>query len=195
MDAAREVSRRAFLVTATLEGALGVLAVVLAHATDVRLLGDTSHAGRDALVGVALALPLLAGLLALRRSRLGPFVRLRTIVDERIRPLFAACTWDEIVALACAAGIGEELLFRGFLQPWLARSFGAAVAIVVTSAVFGALHALTRTYAILAALVAALLGVAQLATGGVVAPAVAHAVYDAAAFAVILRGARPAEPA
>ena len=49
------------------------------------------------------------------------------------------------------AGIGEELLFRGVVQALLERWLGPWIALGVASILFGLVHALTPTYALLAA--------------------------------------------
>ncbi len=82
-----------------------------------------------------------------------------------------------------ATGVGEELLFRGVLQ----AEFGLASA----SIIYGAMH--TRGPGPLAAgawagLMGAALGWLTLATGGLLAPFVAHTLSGAAAFAYVRRG-------
>lgn len=86
------------------------------------------------------------------------------------------------LALGAAAGIGEEMLFRGVMQFELGSFFGnEAVAVALTSIVFGALHAVTPLYAGLAALASVYFGWLYLATGNLIVPIVTHAFYDWAA--------------
>ena len=76
-----------------------------------------------------------------------------------------------------AAGVGEELFFRGFLQP-LAGVVAAALA-------FGAAHvagARMVAFGVWAAAMGLVLGGLAVATGGIVAPMTAHACYDVLAF-------------
>lgn len=86
------------------------------------------------------------------------------------------------LALGAAAGIGEEMLFRGVLQFELGSRLGSEViAVGLTSIVFGALHAVTPLYAGLAALASVYFGWLYLVTGNLVVPIVTHAFYDWAA--------------
>jgi len=86
------------------------------------------------------------------------------------------------LALGAAAGLGEEMLFRGVLQFELgARTGSEILAVAITSIVFGALHAVTPLYAGLAALASVYFGWLYLATGNLVVPIITHAFYDWAA--------------
>jgi hypothetical protein len=92
-----------------------------------------------------------------------------------------------VLVLAAAAGLGEELFFRGFLQPALTGPFGEVGALVAAAAVFGAVHWITPFYALYAGVLGLYLGGLFLATGGIIAPVVCHAAYDAVALGVYLR--------
>jgi membrane protease YdiL (CAAX protease family) len=82
--------------------------------------------------------------------------------------------------LALTAGFCEELVFRGYLIPVLAVASGSTVvAAVVSSAVFGVLHAYQRPAgAARAAMLGALLAAPLLATGSVIPGMIAHAAID-----------------
>lgn len=86
------------------------------------------------------------------------------------------------LALGAAAGIGEEMLFRGVMQFELGARLGSeVVAVGLTSIVFGALHAVTPLYAGLAGMASVYFGWLYLVTGNLVVPIVTHAFYDWAA--------------
>lgn len=51
------------------------------------------------------------------------------------------------VTVLFAAPIIEELVFRGFLQPLLSRTFGVVAGILITAAIFGSLHAPEYSFA------------------------------------------------
>ncbi len=72
--------------------------------------------------------------------------------------------------MASAAGVGEEVLFRGVLQPQLG--------IAITSLLFGLLHPFTLAYAALVVLMGVYLGWVAERGQGLLAPIVTHAVYD-----------------
>ena len=138
---------------------------------------------RSAAWGVLATMPLLGGFFVLERSKWKPLVEVRTIVVEVTRRLCAGRPWWQIALLAIAAGIGEELLFRGWLQcmlvGWLGETFwGTAAAVVTTGLVFGMFHAVTRLYFVLAALVGMYLGALFVGAGQLLAPVTAHALYD-----------------
>jgi membrane protease YdiL (CAAX protease family) len=86
--------------------------------------------------------------------------------------LTAAC-------LGLAAGLGEELLFRGIFQYELLDRFDSQmIALGTSSIVFGALHAVTPLYAILASLASLYFGWLYLLTGNLAVPISTHAFYD-----------------
>ena len=73
----------------------------------------------------------------------------RTVATELLGAALSQCRWYDLILLAALAGVGEELLFRGVLQPWLAL-WHPTWAFVLTNIAFGLLHAVTPTYALLA---------------------------------------------
>jgi membrane protease YdiL (CAAX protease family) len=141
--------------------------------------------------GVVATLPLLIGLLLINQLQFQPLVRIRGFVAERVAPLFAPLSLFELAAISFAAGFGEEMLFRGLLQTGIAESIGGsagiAAAIVVVSILFGACHWLTPTYAVLATIAGAYFGGLFLLTGNLLAPLVAHALYDYLALVYLTR--------
>mmetsp|Transcript_57882 Transcript_57882/g.69644 ORF Transcript_57882/g.69644 Transcript_57882/m.69644 type:complete len:307 (-) Transcript_57882:188-1108(-) len=84
-------------------------------------------------------------------------------------------------ALGLAAGLGEELLFRGVLQYELLSRFGTEIAVVVTSLIFGALHLVTPIYGLLAFLASLFFGSLYNNTQNLAIPIVCHALYDVGA--------------
>jgi len=99
--------------------------------------------------------------------------------------LLLVALFGSIVAPVC-----EELLFRGFLQPLLVRSMGAAAGIVVTALPFGLLHLQeygnSWRHVLLIALSGAGFGWLRHATGSTRASATMHAAYNAFQFALLL---------
>jgi CAAX protease family protein len=128
--------------------------------------------------GLLATLPMFLGLLNVRRIQGGPLARLNSAVDEMLVPLFAQCTLIQLALISTVAGIGEEFLFRGVLQPVLIGWWGIVPGLFVASIVFGLLHAVTVAYALLAAVVGAYLGWLALATDNLLGPIIAHSLYD-----------------
>jgi uncharacterized protein len=137
--------------------------------------------------GSAATAPLLVGLWWCLRSTWRPMVRLIELVDERIGPLFAGATWPELVLVSFMAGVGEEALFRGVVQETLARSVSDWTAILLAALLFGAAHWVSLAYAVLAAVVGVYLGTLYQVTDGLLAPILAHSLYDLVALLVLTR--------
>jgi len=88
----------------------------------------------------------------------------------------------QLVLLSAAAGLGEELLFRGVIQ----EELGLGIA----SVAFGLMHDPTRELwplALWAAAVGAILGVLYQVTGNLFVPVLSHTLYDSAALVYIGR--------
>jgi membrane protease YdiL (CAAX protease family) len=189
---ARSAAPSAGRVTAlALAFELGLLAVAVAVAW---LLGRTDLTGvtpsaRGLMLGVAATFPLVVLLLVLRRSAWRPIVRLRTEVDDHLLPLFRGCTPWQLGVIAVAAGLGEEVLFRGLIQGGLSELAGAAAGLVGASVAFGLVHLITPTYAVMAGAVGLYLGGLAQTAGGIWVPIVTHAAYDFVALVVWVRDA------
>lgn len=76
----------------------------------------------------------------------------------------------------------EELAFRGFLMPLVVRSFGPAVGILSTAALFGAIHApeyhKTWQYAVLIGGAGAVFGYVRYRTGSTASATLMHTGYN-----------------
>ena len=116
-----------------------------------------------------------------------PVRAIRRLYRETLRPLFARARPLDIAVVSLAAGVGEELLFRGAMQ----AEFG----LVVASVVFGLAHIGGRSSVAFGIWVIVMgLGLGELAhvAGGLLAPVVAHVAYDAVAISYIRWGAAAA---
>jgi membrane protease YdiL (CAAX protease family) len=84
----------------------------------------------------------------------------------------------------------EELAFRGFFLPLLARSLGPVTGIVITSAVFALLHGPqyggSWRHVFLIALAGAAFGVVRLRSGSTLAATAMHATYNLTFFVAFL---------
>ncbi len=135
---------------------------------------------RDTLLGLgvgaafALAAWTLVGILPPFRRMMD--LLLRTLDLPTFRPHHA-------LLLGLLAGVPEEVLFRGAIQP--------ALGLPLTALLFGALHALTPAYFVYATLAGAFLGGLEAWRGGLWAPIAAHTAIDAIVFLLLIRSARP----
>ena len=171
------------------ECALVVIAVGLGYLGGVSALERFRLESEGAAVGIAGALPMLGLLLWCLRTTWGPMRRLVVLVEERLGPHLTNASMGGIVLLAVLAGIGEELLFRGVVQVWLAERAPLWLALAAASVLFGVGHWLSASYAILASLIGAYLGILFLLSGNLLTPMLAHAAYDVVALLVLTRRA------
>ncbi len=144
---------------------------------------NVRHAG----LGVLAAVPLLALFLGTLRVRWGPLERIRRVLDEVAGPLLAGSSMIDLAMLAGSAGLGEEMLFRGVLQPLVGRWLGRWAAVVVTGLLFGLAHPITVTYAVVASLIGVYLGWLSVVTGNLLPAILTHALYDFVALVYLVR--------
>ena len=88
----------------------------------------------------------------------------------RVLAILGKATWLQIILLCLAAGIAEEMLFRGALQ--------ARIGIWPAAVLFGLLHAYGRLYVAVAIFAGVGLGYLYHYTDSLAAVAAAHAVYN-----------------
>jgi len=82
------------------------------------------------------------------------------------------------VLMGTAAGLGEEMLFRGILQSEISENFGDVIALSSSAVIFGALHAVTPLYAGLAFLASLFFGELYLTFHNLAVPVICHGLYD-----------------
>jgi membrane protease YdiL (CAAX protease family) len=178
-------NRYEFLGIALLfEGSLIGIAGLLGRWFGIDPLERFAWTGQGLGWGLAATVPMFVLFAISYRWPIGPFKRIKQVLIEALGPSLAACRWYDLLLLAAVAGISEELLFRGVLQPWLGLS-GSNI-------LFGLAHAISPTYAVLAGGLGAYLGWLLDASEGLLAPIVAHGVYDFLAFLVLARDVRQA---
>jgi membrane protease YdiL (CAAX protease family) len=140
-----------------------------------------------ALLGLAATLPMLLLFFACLRWPIGPLKPIQQFCEEVLVPLLAPCTLFDLALISILAGVGEEMLFRGVAQEALKEWTGSIVlGLLLASVLFGLCHAITAGYVVLATLLGAYLGGLWLHTGNLLAPIVAHAVYDFVALVVLV---------
>lgn len=141
---------------------------------------------RAVLWGLAAALPMLLAIELIERIDWQPFHELRSLDQLPVIAALLRLRPAELIAISIAAGVGEELLLRGWLMGWIigppATADWTAIAIGLTasSIAFGLMHPVTPTYAIIATLIGFYLGGLVLWTGNLLVAITAHAAYDAA---------------
>ena len=175
------------LLAILFEGSLAVVAVLLGWLLGYDPLVHVRWTWRDAGWGAAATLPPLLLMFWCSRTAWSPCHALTRLVRQLILPWFARATWLDLALVSIAAGVGEELLFRGFLQAAIADWPNPWIGLAVASLLFGMAHFITPTYAVLATLLGAYLGGLWLACDNLLAPIVTHALYDFLALLYLLR--------
>lgn len=139
------------------------------------------------LLGVVATLPLLLPLGLFVTISWPPVRRMRELLDRLLDAIAPELTLPATLLLAAAAGVGEELLFRWFLQGALAELLPPVVSLVLTAVVFGLLHAVTPLYALYATLLGGYLGTLYYLTGSLLAVVTVHTLYDALGLLLLRR--------
>jgi membrane protease YdiL (CAAX protease family) len=179
-------SRVPFTLFVLMEAGLAPLALVLGWAFRQPPLADFAWNEDAAVIGVAAALPLLTFFAVAMRWPVGPLAKIKAFFDRELAPLLEGCDWPDLALLSLAAGVGEEMLFRGVIQGALARTLGRTAGIAIAAALFGLLHPVSATYIVVAGLLGAYLGLIWLLSGNLLAVIVAHTLYDFVALLVLM---------
>jgi membrane protease YdiL (CAAX protease family) len=141
--------------------------------------------------GLAAAIPLFVALVVWDTGGQSWMAHLRQAVQQKVVPLFRGATTWQLLLISLAAGVGEELLYRGLVQvglaQWAGEPHGAWMGLFVGSVFFGVCHWVTGEYALLATLIGLALGGLFLATGNLLAPIGMHALYDFLALLYLVR--------
>lgn len=143
-----------------------------------------------------ITLPMFALLYFERRTRIVWLRELWHLSSELLGPVVSRVTITELVVVSLFAGLGEELLFRGFLQSWLG-SHGLLVALIVPNVLFGVLHWISRNYAVCSFCIglyfSCLLHFAD--SVNLTALIIAHSLYDLVALLCLAREMRQQDSA
>jgi len=148
--------------------------------------GGNARAIAAALLLYAVALPGIFGLGQIWRWILGLVGHTPQVQDVALR--FAELSsGDRLVPLVLGIAVVplfEEIIFRAFLQPLLVQNVREVAGVVLTSAIFAALHGIDVFLPILA--LSCVLGAIMLRTQRLAAAWVVHALNNALMFAVLM---------
>jgi membrane protease YdiL (CAAX protease family) len=180
-----------FPMAVAVEGAIALVAMFLAWLFGVPLRDQMpdSRATLAAAVarGFVATAPMLAIFLCLVHSERPALRELREQVDRLIRQMFPSASIGQVALVAALAGAGEELLFRGVLQTVLGWWITPVAALVIASLLFGLAHALSKVYFTLATVIGFFLGWLTWYFNDLLAPMVAHGLYDFIALVYLSR--------
>lgn len=175
----RELLNMAGLV----EAGLVVAALFLGWMTGINPVAAIHWRWDGVLWGLAASVPLFGIFLVTYYTPFAPLQKMKQFLHETLGPPLAECRWYDLILLALMAGYCEELLFRGFLQPYFGRA-GFWVGLVGSNLLFAFAHSVTVFYMIFAGVLGMYLGVLPQLPGppNLLVPIVTHAFYDYLAF-------------
>ena len=180
-------------------GAIGFLVSRLA-VQGPRACATTPRALKEGAIGFIVVVPLVFAVAAMLGALLpvfglpkAPEVSHKTLEILRAKS-DALFTWTTLAHVVVLVPLAEELLWRGLMQPSM-RAVGLPpmAAILATSALFAAIHwtsipdAGRVTGLAMLVLLSTALGILRDRTGGVLAPALAHGLFNAMNVAMALR--------
>ncbi len=188
-----------FGMAVVVEGGIAVLAVLLAWLFQVTLREQFAAWGRPLALavgrGIVATIPMLCVFGTLVHAKNAELRQLREHVEWMVGEMFPRKSAAEFALVALLAGVGEELLFRGVLQAKLIGWTTPLAGLWLASLLFGLAHALSRLYFAFAVAVGLFLGWITFQYGDLVAPMVAHALYDFVALMYLSRARRrPVSP-
>ena len=166
-----------------------VLAMVLAWLGGINPFAKLFFSEAALFQGIVWTLPMIL-LFGLAQNRPEvPFQKIRRLLLDTLGPGLYRRHWSDLLMLASIAGISEEVLFRGVIQPWIETLWGMQVGLIACNVLFGFAHAITPLYTFLAFLIGMYLSLSMDYGGdrNLLIPMVIHTVYDFWAFIVLMR--------
>ena len=174
------------------ESSLMLVAVFLGWFADINPVDFIIFNEKVLINGIMGTLPLCIIFLALNQISAESLQKIRQVLQDTLGSSLARRHWTDLFVLAAIAGISEEILFRGVIQPWLENSWGLMAGLLISSLIFGLIHAVTFLYFIMATAVSIYLGLYldYDNTRNLLTPIIIHGLYDFFAFVVIVRAYR-----
>lgn len=164
---------RLLLIAFVVEGVVFGLALLLAYWMQIELNPAPNDLARELIIGLLATVPLVVLFVATMSEygdRSSVLSNLKRIMLQDIRRIFIHARFFDLVAIAAAAGVAEEMLFRGILQPQLG--------LLPASVLFGLVHFVTPTYAVAATLMGIYIGLVFSVFESLFAVILLHALYD-----------------
>ena len=171
------------------EAALIPLAIFLGWIGSINPFANVFFTETALVNGVIGTIPLILIFLAFEQIQEKSLGNIRRLLLDTLGPGLQHSHWTDLLILALLAGIAEELLFRGVIQPWIEQFWGVTAGLVISNFMFGLVHAVTPLYALLAGLVGIYLGL-SLNYGtekNLLVPIIIHGLYDFLAFVALIR--------
>jgi uncharacterized protein len=190
-ESANEQSPESFLITSVLlELGLGAVAVVLGLTLgpDPRDVLPFANQWQQILFGLGLgilaAVPMLGAVQLIELLPLAPIRDLQKVTEERLLGAMSKLRTIDLLTVSICAGVGEELLFRGWLMMSLSGPMAQWTtpllfsAVVISSIAFGLAHPITPAYVVITGSIGLYLAMLLVWSGNLLVPIAAHAFYD-----------------
>lgn len=177
------------------EASLIVVAIFLGSIAGINPFANLYFSETAVAFGIIGTGPLFILLFSLEQMQGDALIKIKQLLLDTLGPSLHRYHWTDLFMLAAIAGLSEEILFRGVIQPWIESAWGMAAGLIGSNIIFGLVHAVTPLYAVLAALVGIYLGLA-LDYGGernLLTPVVIHSFYDFLAFIALMRSYRASQ--
>ncbi|POZ51837.1 CPBP family intramembrane glutamic endopeptidase [Methylovulum psychrotolerans] len=174
------------------EASLILVAMLLGWIAHLNPFANIHFTFGSLLYGGVGTLPLFMMFLAMEKVQGHSVAQIRQFLLRTLGPSLHRYDWVGLLVLAAVAGISEEILFRGVIQPWLEVSWGLTAGLLLSNVLFGLVHSVTPLYSVLAGLVGIYLGVMMDIQGdrNLLTPIIIHALYDFLAFLALMRAYR-----
>ena len=181
-----------FKMACKFEGALILVAIALGWMVAINPFEFIIFDEQAVINGIIGTLPLCLIFIALNQLEIESLKKIRQVLHQTLGPSLYKHHWTDLFVLAAIAGISEEILFRGVLQPWMENAWGMMAGLLVSSILFGLVHAVTILYFVMATAVSIYLGLYldYDNTRNLLTPIIIHSLYDFFAFVVILHSYR-----
>jgi membrane protease YdiL (CAAX protease family) len=186
----REKTPDQFFKSACLfEASLILLAIFLGWIADINPFAHLHFTESAVFYGMIGTIPLFILFQVMQHLPYQALQKIRRLLLETLGPSLKHCNWADLMVLASIAGIAEEILFRGVLQPWFENHWGLNGGLLLSNLIFGLVHAVTPIYFVIATLVGIYLGLSLDYDGerNLLIPIIIHGFYDFLAFLVIMR--------
>ena len=185
-------SKKFFKSACYFEASLAVVAIILGWLADTNPFANLHFSESGLVAGILATLPLLLIFLTLQQLPHTAIQKIKNLLEVTFGSNLCQLHWTDLFILASVAGFSEEVLFRGFLQPWLENIWNATAGLILSNVIFALVHAVTPLYALLALLIGCYLSLSLDYQGerNLLIPIVIHSLYDFAAFLVILHNYR-----
>lgn len=178
---------RLLLIAFVAEAVVFGLALLLADWLQINLDLAPSNVARELVIGLLATVPLVVLFIVTMSEygdRIGVLGNLKRIMLQDVRRVFMHARFLDLLTIAVAAGVAEEMLFRGVIQTQLG--------LLPASILFGLVHFVTPAYAIAATLMGIYIGLVFSVFESLFAVILLHALYDLYALTYIRF--RPAIP-